>query len=82
MEGGEGSIAKYYQEPCDGVADDRVIYVHVSPNETSLPSHITFNEELNVRNTRSGSGLPKFWYGFLKSNSCGAILMKQIEDSI
>jgi hypothetical protein len=83
MEKGEGSIAEYYQKLCGDIADDRVIYVYVSPKETSPPSHEIFNEELSVRYTKSGRSVPrKFWYGFLKSNSPGAKLMERIEESI
>ena len=80
MEGRDGSIAEYYQSLC-GVADDRVIYVYVSPKETSPPSDIKFNLELNIPNTCNSMPL-QFYYGFLKSDSPGAKLMKQIENSI
>jgi hypothetical protein len=82
MEGGEGSIAEYYQTLC-GVAIDKVIYVYVSPKETSPPSSTIFNHELNIPNTRSGDGRQsKFFYGFLKSESRGATLVQEIVNSI
>lgn len=87
MEGGKGSIAEYYQNLCPSTVD-KVIYVYISPKETSTspPSSTVFNYELNARSTRSSTSSETtetlFSYGFLMTDSRGAMLVDEINNSI
>ena len=61
------SISAYYQYLGGKIADDKVIYVYVSPKETNPPNNYMFLQELQDHKTRFGTPLPQFWYGFVHS---------------
>ena len=57
------TIAEYYRGLA-GVEDNKVIYVYISPKEVSHPDIYTFRQELQIRNNRSGTTPPRYFYGF------------------